>query len=58
MSCTLKTSNALCVVRITYLDSVENDCHDVSFAGGLPVFGAFMIAAVSQLAIVVGPSIL
>ena len=46
------------IVCVTYLDGVENDCHDVSFAGGLTVFGPLVIASVPELSIIVCPSVL
>ena len=41
----------------TYLDSVENDCNDITLAHGLALFCSLVITAMSELTVVVGPSV-
>ena len=48
-----------CIFRVsTYLNSVENDCYDVSMAYCLTVLLPVIVAAVSKLAVIEGPAFL
>ena len=48
-----------CNFRVsTYLNSVENDCYDVSMAYSFAVLLTVIVAAVSKLAVIEGPAFL
>ena len=46
------------VLRKTYLKCVELDANPITRHDQLPVLGPFVLASVSQLAVVVGPAVL
>ena len=48
-----------CDFRVsTYLNSVENDCYDVSMAYSLAVLLPIIVTSVSELAVIEGPAFL